>query len=200
MATVSHVMLKDLATQELRIAELWDVIDERHLVDIETNWASSLASLAAASQSHEESSHWNWRRKLTGIRGQFGRQEFAIECDGHTQGIMLLDLNKASRIPATKGESIVYVDYLQAAPWNRKSLCVPQFVGVGSILIAASISLSMDLGFDGRIGLHSLPQSVGYYDHCGMTRFWRDPDYDQLMYFEMTTSQSAAFLKRIGAA
>lgn len=200
MATVSHVMLKELATKKLRPAELWDVIEERHLVDIESHWASSLVSLSAASQSHEESSHWNWRRKLTGIRGQFGRQEFAIECDGHTQGIMLLDLNKASRIPATKGESIVYVDYLQAAPWNRKSLCVPQFRLVGSILIAASISLSLDLGFDGRIGLHSLPQSEGFYDRCKMTKFWGDPDYEQLMYYEMTTSQSAAFLNKGGAA
>ena len=148
----------------------------------------------------EESSHWNWPDKLDRSDGVIGRQTYVIECGNATQAVMLVDLNKASRIRATKGESIVYVDYVETAPWNWKRSWQPnpQFRGLGTIMLQVAIQLSLDLDFDGRIGLHSLPQSEGFYRSRGMTEFWRDPDYDCLSYFEMTASQAANLLSNGG--
>ena len=201
MANGSVILLLDGATRELREAKLWDAIEERHLRDLETTWPAALKELLArAPKSHrEESSHWDWRDKVDRARGAFGSQGYAVECDQVTQAVMLVDLNRASRIPATKGESIVYVDYLEVAPWNRPPAPVPQFKGVGTFMMQVAIALSREMEFGGRVGLHSLSQPEGFYLHCGMTELWRDPDYYYLKYFEMTASQASNFMSKGGA-
>ena len=60
--------------------------------------------------------------------------------------------------------------------------------------VAANFAIQM--GFDGRVGLHSLPQSESFYRRCGMTEFWRDPEYQYLLYFEMPQSQSTNLLAK----
>lgn len=108
---------------------------------------------------------------------------------------MLLDFNNASRIRATKGESIVYVDYIESAPWNRRYWRpTRRFRGFGSVLLQAAVQQSIELGFDGRVGLHSLPDSEAFYRRLDITEFWRDPDYQCLTYFEMTSTQAATLL------
>ena len=91
---------------------------------------------------------------------------------------------------------MVYVNYLEAAPWNVASFIPPgKFRGVGSILIGAAINLSLDEGFYGRIGLHSLPQAERFYAKtCGMEELGIDPQVEDLRYFEMTQEQAAAFV------
>ena len=74
---------------------------------------------------------------------------------------------------------------------------VPRFGGIGIRLIQAAVRLSRDEEMGGRIGLHSLPQAeVFYRDTCGMTSLGRDPDCDDLLYFEMTCEQVDQFLTR----
>ena len=73
----------------------------------------------------------------------------------------------------------------------------PIYRGVGSLLIAAAIQLSLDEGFKGRIGLHSLPQADAFYANtCGMSNLGPDPSYQNLSYFEMTAEQAQAFIER----
>ena len=55
--------------------------------------------------------------------------------------------------------------------------------------------LSLDEGFHGRIGLHSLPQSEGFYaKYC--TDLGQDAAVYNLRYYEMTRQQSQLFLAR----
>lgn len=198
MAKMSDIFLTDASTGQLRQAELWDGIEERHIIEHETKWAESQSALLAQLPPghHEESSHWKLRDKVDEIRGLIGSQTFAIECDGETQGIIFLDLNQGSWFGTTRGESIVYVDYLQVAPWNRRTLTSPRFVGVGTVLMSVAANFAIQMGFDGRVGLHSLPQSESFYRRCGMTEFWRDPEYQCLLYFEMPQSQSTNLLAK----
>lgn len=88
-----------------------------------------------------------------------------------------------------------YIELLATAPWNRpKFVSTPRYKGVGRILLGTAISLSVELGFKGRIGLHSLPQSERWYrNEAGFT----DGGYDSaktMQYFEMTGAQAAAFI------
>ena len=52
-------------------------------------------------------------------------------------------------------------------------------------------------GFKGRIGLHALPQSEGFYaSKIGMTDMGKDPGYHDLRYFEMTAEQAENFIQK----
>jgi GNAT superfamily N-acetyltransferase len=129
-----------------------------------------------------------------------GNPGFSIVCQGVTQGMMIVDtVMKRCRIDSQKGKDLVYVEYLENAPWNRKELLFdpPRYRGVGTVLIGAAIELSKSEGFKGRIGLHSLPQSNGFYaNRCGMTDLRADADYQDLRYFEMTPEQAEAFIRK----
>mgnify|MGYP001574334861 FL=1 len=64
------------------------------------------------------------------------------------------------------------------------------------MLLLAAVQLSLDEEFQGRIGLHSLPQADDFYStKCGMTSLGRDGRYQNLTYFEMTREQAAEFLR-----
>ena len=143
-----------------------------------------------------QSAHWDWRRKMAQVAGLLAYRGFSVTCAGVTQGLMQIDLNRLAYIPVQKGKPLVYVEYLEVAPWNRPDLGqAVRYRGVGTALLVAAVALSQEEGFRGRIGLHSLPQADGFYrDRCGMTDLGPDPGYQNLRYFEMTPDQAAAFL------
>jgi hypothetical protein len=103
-----------------------------------------------------EHAHWDWRNKSDSVAA--GRRRLiAIECDGAQQGIMAV--LTAPRPARLADAHLLYVDYLESAPWNLKSLCsTPRFLGVGTVLMAEAIRLSLEWGLKGRVGLHSLPR------------------------------------------
>ena len=98
--------------------------------------------------------------KVEAIQGMLASSSFSIVCNDLTQGMMIVDtVSKQSRTDIQRNQHLVYVEYVENAPWNRGELFdQPRYRGVGSILIRAAISLSKELEFHGRIGLHSLPQ------------------------------------------
>ena len=201
---VSIVHLLDIATDSLVEAHLRDRIEERNLKDWETKWrpviestARRLAGQKVPRSQWPQSTHWDWRRKIEDMKGLLSGATFCIECESATQGMMALDTTKGrARIEQQKGQHLVYVEYLEAAPWNRgEHVAKPRFRGVGSILIRSAIALSLAEGFKGRLGLHALPQShVFYADKCGMTDLGPDPKYQNLNYFEMRVEQAEEFL------
>ncbi len=145
--------------------------------------------------------HWDWRAKHAETLGLHAYQFFAVECDNETQGLMLLDTGSAtltlrSRIPEQKGKPLVYVKYIETAPWNSR-MYVPEarYKLVGNVLLFTAIQASLELEWAGRIGLHALPQSESWYRMHGMTDLGIDLNVEKLRYFEMTPSQATAFLE-----
>ena len=83
-----------------------------------------------------------------------------------------------SRHPNSTGKPIVYIDYLETAPWNwnlNKIGQIGTYRSVGSILFRQSVIQSKEESFRGRIGLHSLPQSVNFYESLGMENLGQTP-------------------------
>ncbi len=108
--------------------------------------------------------HWSWEKKGAAIKGLIAYQGYAIEASGVTQGMMIVNLTETCRLPEQDGKPLVYVSFVESAPWNRSQFGqLPIFQGVGSILLTTAINLSHDEGFGGRIGLHSLPQADAFY-------------------------------------
>ena len=203
---VTEVHLLDVASGEPVAAELWDAITEEQLADWEGEWVPELFRAmqrlrrAGVERTHwPQSRHWDWRRKVAVLQGMLANPGFSIVCDGLTQGMMIVDTVKyRGRLDDQRGQHLVYVEFVENAPWNRPELFdPPRYRGVGSILIRAAVALSEELEFHGRIGLHSLPQANGFYANtCGMTDLGADPDHEGLRYFEMSPENAQAFIAK----
>ena len=206
--TVSRVHLLNVERGQPEAAELWDAITEQQLADWEGEWVPELFKAlqrlrrTGVERRHwPQNRHWDWRRKTEALQGILANPGFSIVCDGLTQGMMIVDTAmKRCRIDSQKGKHLVYVEFAESAPWNRKELFdPPRYRGVGSILIRAAIALSENLEFHGRIGLHSLPQANSFYAKtCGMADLGADPSYENLHYFEMTPERARAFVAKKG--
>ncbi len=187
-------------TQSVK-AELWDMITEKNLIDWENKWNPErdriLEKLKELGEKLPQSSHWSWRKKLQSTRGS-SQKFFSIVCDDMTQAMMITDNIQNARLPVQKGKHLVYIGFLEVAPWNR--IGIPEeplnYSGCGTALIREAIEYSKTEEFKGRIGLHSLPQSNDYYaNKINMTNMGPDKNYENLCYFEMTPEQAEAFIK-----
>lgn len=94
------------------------------------------------------------------------------------------------------GQELVYVDYLETAPWNlRTPIVAPRFSGVGTVLMAEAIAFSLQSGLNGRVGLHSLEQATEFYERgCRMRDLGPDPGYYDLQYFEYDEATAVKWL------
>lgn len=200
---VGEVVLLNRKTGKFEPARVVREIDDENLADFDQCWRPMLerrraefANPLAAAAGNAQDSHWDWFGKAKVARAAMGQETFAVECDGHTQGLMLVDLTRFAKLDPQRGREVVYIELLAAAPWNRHlTVPDPKYKGAGRILIATAISLSVDEGFEGRIGLHSLPQSESWYrEEAGFS----DVEFDHLKkmrYFEMTAVQAAVFVE-----
>jgi hypothetical protein len=151
-------------------------------------WAEVLATLAL--QDH----HWTWRTKCS-IAPATKRRVFSLLNAGEVEAAMVLRFGENSRDPAAS-LPIVYVDFVAVAPWNRKAFQHPQrFRGLGTVMLGAAVELSRTLGLEGRCGLHSLPQSEGFYRQIGMRDYGLDAQYSSLRYFEFDAPAARNFRK-----
>lgn len=198
---VSKIFLLDVASGSSVEAKLRDAIEQAQLDDWQTKWrpalmnvVQELARRGVPMDQWPQSWHWDWSRKTAGVQGLLAFRGFSVVALGETQGLAQVDLTKTAREANQRGKPLVYIDYLEVAPWNRPELgTAPRLRGVGSALVTAVVALSEDEGFKGRLGLHSLPQADDFYRKIGMTDLGQDPAYQNLRYFEMTSEQARAF-------
>ena len=97
----------------------------------------------------------------------------------------ILNFPRTSRFDPA--HQLVYVDYIENAPWNLLRIGKRRrFADIGRVLMTEAIRLSFELGHEGRIGLHSLPSAAAFYrDKIGMMDFGPDSNYGNLRYFEL---------------
>ncbi len=164
-----------------------DLLDlsPKHLADFDTFWKARLQP------SNAEDRHWDWVNKyLQLVTPNYER--YALECESITQGLMILELD-CHRSRLESGQSLVYVDYLATAPWNRSSIQnLPSYKGVGTALFTLAIKRSFDLGYKGRLGLHALPLAEAFYSKLEMVDFGNDADKQNLKYFELSSDKALA--------
>jgi hypothetical protein len=201
--SATPVQILDQQTHALVDATLETELAPAQLIAIEAVWGP--ARLAAVQQRIASGSpagqfpqhwHWNWADKAANLQFLAYRC-LGTECQGQMQGLMMVKTaGCAARLPPDVGQPLVYVDYLEVAPWNLRALTdTPRFGGIGVRLIEAAVRLSRDEGFHGRVGLHSLPQAEAFYrDTCRMVCLGADASYEDLPYYELTREKAAAFL------
>lgn len=207
-AFVQEFELFNRRTGEFEAAWLKAPIDASHIDDFNDHWRpifkGRIEELKQANEYTAErieelniqDAHWSWPKKREVRANRLDWTSFAIEADGHTQGLMFLELTGVGQEESQRKRPIVKIDLLATAPWNRAGLVdKPKYRGVGLVMIGAAISKSVADEFGGRIGLHALPQSERFYrEVCGMTDL--GVDNTRMRYFEMTEAQAKAFTER----
>lgn len=139
---------------------------------------------------------WRWPDLFAEVRGKTTHASFCIEAQGDVQAAMRVDLTKRCRLSSQAEQHLVYVDRIAVAPWNRRQIQEPPLLtGLGEILLGVAVSLSIDEGWDGRTGLHSLIQAEGFYRRFGMSDLGVDPNHEGLRYFEFSSSDAHKFLE-----
>lgn len=175
----------------------------KDLLEIEAQWSPARAVIKRQLQDRRvpyakrpQSVHWDWRRKSPELK-LLESTAFGLALENKWQGVMLTKTaSMTSQMEETKDKPIVYVDFLEVAPWNWT---IPplgregRYCAVGSVLLRRAIEQSKEEGFHGRVGLHSLRQAEEFYEKVGMTRLWRDSRKDDLFYFEFTARNAEKF-------
>ena len=104
-----------------------------------------------------------------------------------------------ARLDADRGRPLLYIDYLEVAPWNWRIPEIArdgQFRGIGSVLFWHAVQQSREEGFHGRVGLHALPQAEAFYEvGCHMTPIGRDAAKQDLHYFELSQERAERFFR-----
>lgn len=197
------VFLHDRANQATVDAELVEGITPEHIRQFSEDWkpivdgfVSKLKASGALREAFPQSSHWDWSKKMAAFGNLLAYKSFAITRGVRLEGMMIANVHQyRARETSQAGQHLVYVDYVETAPWNREHVvATPEFGGVGSVFMHVAIQLSRDEGFRGRIGLHSLPQSEAFYRRIGMLEFGPDATKQNLTYFEMTSAIADAFM------
>jgi hypothetical protein len=171
------------------------------LVEAEKEWGpirlDAARKLLHAGRDGEIPQHFHWDWGAKSINLQFlAYRCLGIECAGKWQGLLMVKLSgQVARLDPDKGKDLVYIDYLESAPWNLHTIVdAPLYSGLGSLLMRTAVQLSYDEGFHGRIGLHALSQAEDFYrDGCGMHGCGPDTSYQDLPYYEMTREIAARF-------
>lgn len=197
------------ASGEFVAAQLHGALRVQDMLLLERSWASERARLMAEllrrgvdRREWPESLHWDWSRKAPDLQFLMAHG-YGLVCQGEWQGAMLAKtVGYSAQAGLDRGKPLVYVDFVEAAPWNwtiRALGQAPRLKGIGTLLIRESIEQSLKEGFHGRVGLHALPQAEAFYGStCGMTRIGPDDAKEGLVYFEFTRRQAQDFLSKGG--
>lgn len=117
---------------------------------------------------------WNWTAKEPLLKKySISGRLFGIDTVNDCEGLMfaISDLSH-SRLESKHGIPILYVSVLEVAPWNWNLSQIQQssrYRAIGTLLFDVAMMWSFELGFQGRIGLHSLPDPEPFYQQLGMT-------------------------------
>lgn len=185
-------------TGELEDMLFHEQLSNEQLLEAETQWGDIRRTAVGNNGKFPEHYHWDWARKADRLSYLAYRCMGIQNTNGNFEGlIMLCTAKRPAILPPDVGKPMVYIEFLETAPWNIKLLSsFPLYKGIGLRLFEASVLYSIDEGFKGRVGLHSLPQSEWFYrDVCCLTCVIQtDPMVENLPYYEMSSEHAMAFI------
>lgn len=116
---------------------------QKHLDDASSLWKPLLTGTGIGDED------WNWNEKSRNAKLLPGEEFYAVECEGITQGLMLIEiLKKRCQIESQHHLRLVYIEALATAPWNRPAIqSPPTYKSVGSNLINFAIARSEELDY-----------------------------------------------------
>lgn len=205
--SVHTAYIIDAATGDPVQVELDDDLTVDVLLDVEDQWKvpreelrAKLRALGVARKDWPESLWWDWGMKS--VRLAFGDPNdfriMALRRQAVWEAAMVTrSKNHVALLAPDIGKPIVYVDFLEVAPWNWTidKIQNRKFKASGPVLLRAALEQSYAKGWDGRVGLHALPQAASFYLGQGLQFVKNDPAKQDLPYYEISAAEA---LKRTG--
>ena len=158
-------------------------ISEQQFLDLDAKWTSFKESNCP--DPPPENHGWKWSHK-SATTGPY--QFVTVKYAGEIQGILMISLAPVpARNPEAANQEVLYVEYLETAPWNQRAYAGAniRYWNIGTCLISEAIGISQRHRCDGRLGLHSLTQSRGFYHDQGFENLGYDSEVE-LDYFELS--------------
>jgi hypothetical protein len=148
------VKLVEKASGHFVDAELFDEVTEEHLLLAEDQWRPMIreARRKLPPELRPRNAHWDWTskdRELALLANTF----YAIQLADKIEGLMKVEtVGHVCRLPEQTRKELVYIDYVETAPWNIKVLMnalgeQPKYALVGTRLIEAAVRQSFEEGF-----------------------------------------------------
>jgi hypothetical protein len=150
-------------------------LSQKHLEEIELSWKPELNKNKCWDKDLEFSKYLHEKPSL---------KFYVLECNLVAQGIIGLLPGRPSMLE--RGENLVYVAILTVAPWNRADINnSPKYKGTGTTLITFAAIFSIHLGFEGKIGLHSVKTAENFYKRLDFLDLGNDINYKNYHYLEL---------------
>ncbi len=187
---MTKVQIRDLALEKTVMATVRERLTQRELARIDAKW-ERFQERAERAGVVPEHNRWRFADKIEDPRWS-ACTYLGLAYRRQIQGLLVVaDAPASGRLRESLGKPTLYIEYIAAAPWNLEEYVGNQrrFGNVGRALIRCAIERSAALGFEGRLALHSLPQSEGFYERF-MKTTGRDREYYALKYFEMTADEA----------
>ena len=134
---------------------------------------------------------FNW---ISVFKFNAGPKTLAFTLSGFAaaEALMVAKVGHVVRCDAGHRQPLVYVNFLEVAPWNRQH--VPsRLPALGPILLRLACDLSVQRGYRGRLGLHSVADAEDFYRRLGFRSLDCPSEYNEL-YFELDESGAKALL------
>ncbi len=187
-------------TAEIVAAELFFDVPHSIVVHAQISWnryrKAYLQHHARASMHPPAHSDWDWDYKFS-TSDPMQVRFFAIHRSLTFEGLMMLASEpQASRQNSPDRKCVLYVEFLEAAPWNQPEYAGAdaRYKGIGIGLLCCAIECSMEAGCGGAIALHSLPAAESFYRRLHFNDFGFDVA-EGYRYFELGAEAAAQFLK-----
>lgn len=165
--------------------------DEHLLEALVRTWLPLLDS------TEEDDRTWDWRGKRDEPCFARELEHLALRRGADIEGVLMTSIAAPPPGPSLF-KSLLYIEYLVVAPWNRAHLTARQrFKGVGPTLMRHAVHRSIALGHEGRIGLHSEPRAVQFYEaKAKLTNRGSDLAEGMRDYFEGDSDWADMFLAK----
>lgn len=151
-------------------------ITPRHIEEIELIWKPQLKHNNCWDQNLDFRTYFQ--------KGESDTKFYVLECNCMTQGVICLTSNYLSMLEPSK--NLLYLNLLNVAPWNRLEIQdPPDFKGVGTTLTTFAVTHSINFGFQGRIGLHSVEKAEKFYEKMHFVNLGHDISHQNLKYLEL---------------
>src|ERR1022692_3278108 len=139
---MNKAQLWERKTDQIVSAELLPEMTPEQVVQTGEHWqrfrVQARERLRRERASVPEHDHWNWDEKSHYLKFTAYRC-LGIRYDNEVQGLMMIStLAVEGRLPIHKGKPVLYVKYIESAPWNLKGYmgAEARFGGIGISLIS----------------------------------------------------------------
>ena len=173
-------------------ATMHDELSEENRTELERFNDKSVLSRLIPKSMRSPSDEWSWSRKIHRAEYFLGAKIWIVECDDalgakqmKTQGVMICYPGKSQ----LDDKSIHMVAAMATAPHNRRVGLgywwrASGYQGVGVHLLKQASNISMQMGFNGVVGLNALPKAETFYLKAGLDKHSGVTDKQGFAYFE----------------